>query len=259
MNSQESSSTGYTPHELFCGGRPAWFFKTLFPEDYKSPVRDWLDHRQDLANLDTPNLKHVGERELTRRNRTGHPATFKVGDFVLVHHSQLPTWPRICLRDPYFGPYRIIKIDGSTIHVRCSPGPGGELLCAPEQLRHYHSPDELSWGEWRLSDREVERIHLENAANPEKADELEEMTANQMAVDGYDVVAGITRHECKQGWKFLTRFDRYGLSEAIWEPMSAFIQPDGSINPIFRSYLVENNEGQLLTPAETLSQRKKKN
>ena len=29
--------------------------------------------------------------------------------------------------------------------------------------------------------------------------------------------------------------------------MSAFIQPDGSINPIFRTYLVENNEGQLLT------------
>ena len=41
--------------------------------------------------------------------------------------------------------------------------------------------------------------------------------------------------------------------------MSAFIQPDGSINPIFPSYLVENNEGQLLARAETLSQQKKKN
>ena len=40
INSQESSSTGYTPGELFHGGRPAWFFKTLFPEDYKSPVGD---------------------------------------------------------------------------------------------------------------------------------------------------------------------------------------------------------------------------
>ena len=49
MNSQESSSTGYTPHELFHGGRPAWFFKSPLPEDYKSPVgigwsigRTWL-------------------------------------------------------------------------------------------------------------------------------------------------------------------------------------------------------------------------
>ena len=40
--------------------------------------------------------------------------------------------------------------------------------------------------------------------------------------------------------------------------MSAFIQPDGSINPIFHSYIVENNEGQLLTRAETVSQRKKR-
>ena len=78
-----------------------------------------------------------------------------------------------------------------------------------------------------------------------------------MAVDGYYVVAGIARHEYKQGWKFLTLWDGYGLPEATWEPMSAFIQPDGSINPIFCSYLVEDKEGQLLTCAVTLSQRKK--
>ena len=41
--------------------------------------------------------------------------------------------------------------------------------------------------------------------------------------------------------------------------MSTFIQPDGSINPIFCFYVVENNEAQLLTRAETLSQRRKKN
>ena len=41
--------------------------------------------------------------------------------------------------------------------------------------------------------------------------------------------------------------------------MPTSLQPDGSINPIFRSYLVQNNEEQLLTRAETLSQRKKKN
>ena len=39
--------------------------------------------------------------------------------------------------------------------------------------------------------------------------------------------------------------------------MCAFAQPDGSVNPIVCSYLVENNEGQLLTRAETLSQRKR--
>ena len=125
-------------------------------------------------------------------------------------------------------------------------------------MRHYHSPDDFSWDEWRLSDREVNLIALENAASPEEADELEEMTADEMAVDGYYVVPGIARHEYKQGLNVLTLWDGYGLSEATWEPMSAFIQPDGSINPIFCSYLVEENEGQLLTRAETLFHWKKK-
>ena len=153
----------------------------------------------------------------------------------------------------------MIRIDGSRIHVRCSRRLGGGLLCAPKQLRHYHSPDDLSWHEWHLSESEVERIGLENAASPEEADKLEEMIADEMAVDGYYVAAGIPRHEYKQSWKFITLWDGYGFFEATWEPMFAFIRPDGSIHPIFRSHLLENNEGQLLTRAETLSQRKKKN
>ena len=259
MNSQRSCSTGFTPQELFHGGRPAWFFTTPFPEDFKSPVGNWVEHKQSTAIQAGTNLVYICDRELSRRNRLRRPASFKVGDLVLVHHSRLPSWPRKCLQHPYFGPYCIIRIDGYRIHVRCSPRLGGELLCAPKQLRHYHSPDNLSWDEWRLSDSEVERIDLENAASTEEAEELEEMTADEIAVDGYYVVADIARHEYKQGWEFLTLPDGYGLSEATWEPMSAFIQPDASIHPIFRSYIVENNKGQLLTRAETLSQRKKKN
>ena len=268
MPSALSSADHELSEELFYGFHPPravpWrttclVLKTASPEDFKSPVGDWLEHNQSMANQAGTNLRHIRDRELSRRNRLRRPASFKVGDLVLVHHSRLPSWPRNCLQDPYFGPYGIIRIDGSRIHVRCSPRLGGELLGAPKQLRHHHSPDDLSWDEWRLSDSEVERIDLDNAASPEEADELEEMTADEMAIDGYYVVADIARHEYKQAWKFLTLWDGYGLSEPTWEPMSAFIQPNGSINPIFRSYLVENNEGQLLTRAETLSQRKKKN
>ena len=218
---------------MFRGGCAAWFFGTPFPEDYKDPVGDWLEHRQDLANLARANLKQIRERDLTRRNRKRCPATFKVGDLVQVHHSRLPTWLRNCLQDPYFGPYLIIEIDGSRIHVRCSPTLGGELLCAPKQLRHYHSPDELSWNEWRQSDRGVERIDLENAANPGEADELKEMTADEMAVDGYYVVAGIARHEYKRGLKFLTLWDGYGLSEVTWDPCLPLYCQMGLSTPSF--------------------------
>ena len=59
MNSQRSSSTGFTPHELFHGGRPAWFFKTPFPEDFKSPVENWLEHKHSMANQAGTNLRHI--------------------------------------------------------------------------------------------------------------------------------------------------------------------------------------------------------
>ena len=191
---------------------------------HKSPVGDWLEHRQDPANEARANLKHVRERELTRRNHTRRPATFKVRDLELLHQSRLPTWPRNRLQDSYFGPYRIMTIDGSRIHVTCSLRLGGELLCAPKQLRHYHLPDELSWDEWRLSDREVERIDLEKASNPEEADKLEEMTADEMTVHGYYVVAGIARHEYKQGWKFLILWDGYaqGWPESLQAAVNYF-------------------------------------
>ena len=175
------------------------FFNTFCSEDFKDPVGDWLEHKQWLANQAGTNLKHVGERQLRRQNGLRRPAGFEVGDLVLVHHSRPPSWPHNCLQDPYFGPYRIVRIDGSRIHVRCSPRPRGELLCAPKQLRNYHSPADLSWDEWRLSDKLVKKVDLQNAASPDKADKLEEMTAEEMAVDGYYVVAGIARQEYRQG------------------------------------------------------------
>ena len=39
MNSQPSSSTGYTPHELFLGRPPAWFFKNPFSRGLQEPRR----------------------------------------------------------------------------------------------------------------------------------------------------------------------------------------------------------------------------
>ena len=64
MNSHRSSSTGFIPHELFHGGQPAWFFNTRFPEDFKSPVEDWFEHKQSLANQAETSLRHVPAREL---------------------------------------------------------------------------------------------------------------------------------------------------------------------------------------------------
>ena len=177
LNSHRSLSTGFSSHKLCHGGQIAWFLNTTCPDYFKSPIGDWLEHKQSLANQAKTNLGHVCESELNRRNRLRRPASFEVGDLVLVHHSRLPSLPCNCLQDLFFWPYRIIKIYGSRIHFKCSPHLGGELLCAPKILRHYHSPDDLSCDECRLSDKEVEKPDQQSANPPKEAQELGEMTA----------------------------------------------------------------------------------
>ena len=66
INSQRSLCTGFIPHQLFHGEQPAWFFSTPFPEDFKSPVADRLEHKQFMAHQTGTNLRHIRERDLSR-------------------------------------------------------------------------------------------------------------------------------------------------------------------------------------------------
>ena len=140
---------------------------------------------------------------------------------MLVHNSLLPPWHRNCLQDRFFVSHRIIRIDGSRIHVRCS------LAWLGRCYVHLSSLDTTtvlttSPGMSRVS--LTERLNLltwTKAASPEEADEVEEMTAAEIAVDGYYEVVGIARHEYKKGWKFLTLWNGYRLSGITGEHMSA--------------------------------------
>ena len=62
MNSQESSATGYTPHELFMG-RLAWFLPAPYPEDSYSTVRKWVKGQQDKVDKAKAMLQRVRERQ----------------------------------------------------------------------------------------------------------------------------------------------------------------------------------------------------
>ena len=77
-------------------------------------------------------------------------ASYQEGDWVLVHHSRLPAWPRSTSDDPYFGPYKILSVDGHGINVWCSPRLGGTLVCAAQQLKRYYDPEDLCGKEWEL-------------------------------------------------------------------------------------------------------------
>ena len=85
-------------------------------------------------------LGRVRERQCNKKNKHRVPATYQEGDWVLVHHSRLPAWPRSTSDDPYFGPYKILLVDGHRITVQCSPRLGGTLVCAAQHLKRYYDP-----------------------------------------------------------------------------------------------------------------------
>ena len=132
-NSQESSATGYSPHELFLG-RPAWFLHAPYPEDTHSSVGEWVQEQQAKVDKAKAMLQRVRERQWNKENKHRVPAIYQEGDWVLVHHSRLPAWPRSTSDHPYFRPYKILSVDGHRITVRCSPRLGGTLLCAAQHL-----------------------------------------------------------------------------------------------------------------------------
>ena len=103
MNSQESSATGYTPHELFMG-RPAWFLHAPYPQDSYCAVGKWVKEQQDKVDKAKAMLQGVRERQWNKKNKRRVPSTYQEGDWVLVHHSQLLAWPRSTSDAPTLGP-----------------------------------------------------------------------------------------------------------------------------------------------------------
>ena len=80
MNSQESSATGYSPHELFMG-RPAWFLHAPYPEDSYSTVGKWVNEQQDKVDKAKAMLQRVGECQWIKKNKHRLPASYQEGDW----------------------------------------------------------------------------------------------------------------------------------------------------------------------------------
>ena len=204
MNSQESSATGYSPHELFMK-RPASLLHAPYPEDSYYTVGQWVEEQQDKVDKPKAMLKRVRERQWNKKNKQRVPASCQEGDWLVVHHSRLPAWPRSTRDDPYFGPYKVLFVDGHRITVRCSPTPRGTLVCAAQQLKRYYDPEDLCEEEWELNDKEIAALDLQGAASPmEVRGEFPDMNAEEMAKEGFRLVKSVIPHRYRQGWAFLT-------------------------------------------------------
>ena len=256
MNSQESSATGYSPHEPFMGP-PAWFLHAPYPKDSYSTVGNWVKEQQDKVDKAKAMLQRVRERQWNKKNKHQVPASYQEGDWVLVHHIRLPAWPRSTRDDLYFGPYKILSADGHRISVRCSPRLGGTLVCAAQQLKRYYDPEDLCGEEWALNDKEIADLDLQGAASPMEVEgELPDMNAEEMAKEGHMVNSAIPQRY-RQGWRFFTLCEGFGIEEATREPPSAFLRSEGRQNSVVVVYLSQNNLGELPRLAETLASQKK--
>ena len=179
MNSQESSATGYSPHELFLGC-PAWFLHAPYPQDTHSTVGNWVQEQQAKVDKAKAMLQRVRERQWNKKNKHRVPASYQEGDSVLVHHSRLPAWPRSTSDDPYFGLYKILSVDGHR---------GGTLLDAVQHPKRYYDPEDLCGEEWELNDEEIAALDLQGAASPMEVEgELPDMDAEGMAKEGFYLV-----------------------------------------------------------------------
>ena len=177
---------------------------------------------------------------------------------MLTHHSRLPALPRSTSVDPYFAPYKILFVDGHRIAVRCSPRLGGTLVCPAQQLNCYHDPRAFCGEEWELNDEETATLDLQGAASPMEVEgEHPDMNAEEMAKEGFYLVKSVIRHRHRQGWRFLTLWEGFGVEEATWEPISALVLPEGRPNSVLIDYLSKNNLEELLRLAETLGSQRK--
>ena len=75
MNSQESSATGYSPHELFLG-RPVWFLHAPYPEDTHSSVGEWVQEQQTKVDKAKAMLQRVRESQWNKKNKDRVPASY---------------------------------------------------------------------------------------------------------------------------------------------------------------------------------------
>ena len=186
------------------------------------------------------------------------PASDLEGDWVLVHHSWLPAWPRSTSDDPYLGPYKILSVDGHRITVRCSPRLEETLVCAAQHLKCYYGPEDLCAEEWELNDEEIAALDLQSAASPMEVEgELPDMDAQEMAKEGFYLVKSVLRHRYCQGRRFLTLWEGFRVEEATWKPFSAVVLPEGRLNSVLVDYLSQNNLGRFLRLAETLASKTK--
>ena len=247
MNSQISTTTGLSPHEMFLG-RPAWKFE-LVPEPCLNPEsHTWLMEQllvQEKAALRLQKLRQVARK---RTNKGRVPNSFQNGDYVLVHKKRFPQHRLPKLLSPWLGPFKVTKVHFNSLQLSASPSLGGVIDVAMYMCKKWTVK---LLEEQALDDPEIqeEDEDLKEAPAEDQQEQNVVMSPEEQEALGFYNVSKIIKHKFQQGWKFLVVREGFPISAATWEPITAFLLPNGSVNCIFKKYCEERGLADLLKEA----------
>ena len=184
----------------------------------------------------SPRLQKLRTTNLKRLNKGRQPNVFKVNDYCLVHNKRWPQhkWPK--LASPWQGPFKVLKVKFNMLQIMASPSLGGVIdvalhMCKKWSLDLY----ETIFDNPELDDDVQDPIS--DSMIPPNTDEI--MSSDDAADIGYFNVHKLMKHKFQQGWKFLVWWENFPASQATWEPISAFILPNGSVNLVFKQYCLD--------------------
>jgi transposase InsO family protein len=243
MNSQVSPSTGLSPHEMF-HGKPSWKLEFV-PEPNMNPqAHGWLMEQILIQEKAVERLQKLRSSKLRRVNKGRVPNSFQVGDYVLVHNKRWPQhhWPK--LSSPWQGPFKILKVKFNSLQIMASPSLGGMIDVALHMCKRW----DVELNNENFVDDFVEDVQ-ESQQPPTSSNDDLVMSSEEQAQLGFYNVYKILKHKFQQGWKFLVWWENFPASASTWEPISAFMLPNGSINTIFKDYCVENGLTNVLQKA----------
>ena len=81
-------------------------------------------------------------------------------------------------------------------------------MCAAQQLKRYYDPEDLCWDEWEQNPD----LDLQGASSPMEVEgEFPDMNAEEMAKEVFYLVKLVIRHRYRQGWRFRTLWEGFGV------------------------------------------------
>ena len=181
-----------------------------------------------------------------------------------VHHTRIPRWAQNELYLPYFGPYVVTEVSPSTVKVKASPSMGGFVEVGYIQLKRCTAVEDDDVEAWEESAAEAERSKIaadedENEGGMHEEDQvhqLPEMDDAEIKERECHTVESILHYKYKHGWRFLTRWAEYEVSDSTWEPTSAFVLDKGNLTDKFARYCWLHDLHGILETARKMAQRK---